>query len=105
MWILVTCYVLCNRLLRVTQKVLPRKVAGGHLEGCGSDGSGDGFRVGTLPMVCLHPCGAHNCFLLTSLRNAEKQKEGEENSGSFKFTWVTKDGDCRVTWKRALYTP
>lgn len=33
-----------------------------------------------------HPRGAHDCFLLTSLPDAEEQKEGRENSGSFKYT-------------------
>lgn len=77
------------------------------LERYGSHVSRDGFRVGTLhTMWYPHPCGAHNCLLLTSLPDAEQRKEGEKNPGSFKYTLVAiKMGDFRVTWNRALYMP
>lgn len=57
-----------------------------YLERCMSDGSGDDFSLETLHTMWFpHPCGACNCFLLPSVPDAE-QKEGKENSGSFKYT-------------------
>lgn len=68
-----------------------------------SGGSGDDFSLGTLHMMrSSHPCGAHSCFLLTSLPDAE-HKERKKNSVRFKYFNSCKDRGTGVTHKFALY--